>query len=180
VSTAGGTLVAIGVGNVLLGDDGAGVRVIDGLRREVAAGRVALPPDTRLVDGGTLGLELLSELDGARGLVLVDAGSHGDPPGTVTVHRGGDAIRVATAGDSGESGVGELVALAGLLRVLPQAMSVVEIEVDEIIVGTELSPAVASAMPDALEAARRELVAMGSGAREAGPRWQVKQAGVSA
>jgi len=59
-------------------------------------------------------------------------------------------------------------------------MSVVEIEVDEIIVGTELSPAVASAMPDALEAARRELVAMGGGAREAGPRWQAEQAGVSA
>jgi hydrogenase maturation protease len=180
VSTAGGTLVAIGVGNVLLGDDGAGVRVIERLRREVAEGRVVLPPDARLVDGGTLGLGLLSELDGARGLVLVDAGCHGDPPGTVTVHRGGDAISVATAGDAGDTGVGELVALAGLLRVLPRAMSVVEIEVDQIIVGTELSPAVASAMPHALEAARRELIAMGGGAGEAGPRWPAGQAGVSA
>lgn len=177
MSTAGGTLVAIGVGNVLLGDDGAGVRVIERLRRGVAEGRIALPPGARLLDGGTLGLGLLRELDGARGLVLVDAGCHGDPPGTVTVHRGDDAISVATAG---ESGVGELVAIAGLLRVLPAAMSIVEIEADEILVSTELSTAVESAMPRALDAARRELVAMGGGARGIGPRGQARQAGVSA
>lgn len=180
MSTAGGTLVAIGVGNVLLGDDGAGVRVIERLRRGVAEGRVALPPEARLVDGGTLGLGLLRELDGARGLVLVDAGCHGDPPGTVTVHRGGDAISVATAGEAGMSGVGELVAVAGLLQVLPPAISIVEIEAEDTIVSTELSPAVELAMPRALEAARRELVAMGSDAREVRPRGQAEQAGVSA
>ncbi len=180
MSTVGDTLVAVGVGNVLLGDDGAGIRVIERLRREVAEGRVALPPGARLVDGGTLGLGLLRELDGARGLVLLDAGCHDEPPGTVTVHRGDEAIRVATAGRAGESGVGELVAVAGLLRVLPPLVSIVEIEAGEIAMGTCLSPAVELAMPRAAKATLRELVAMGGGAREAGQRGRAEQAGVSA
>ncbi len=78
----------IGVGNVLRGDDAVGVRVVEGLRAAVAGDPHALPAGTRLVDGGTLGLDLLRSIRDARAVVLVDAVRLGGPAGTVSVLRG--------------------------------------------------------------------------------------------
>jgi hydrogenase maturation protease len=179
VSATEGPLVAIGVGNVLLGDDGAGVRVIERLRGMVA-GDTPLPPGTRLVDGGTLGLDLLGELDGARGVVFADAGDRGEAPGSLRIHRGADAIGAAVAGGAGGDGVAELVAVAKLLGVLPWAVSIVEIAAGEIAVGTGLSPRVEMAMPRAAEAVRRELVAMADGAPAIREERQAVPAGATA
>ena len=86
-----GPAVVIGVGNVLLRDDGVGVRVVEALRSAARHDPTALPESTRLVDGGTLGVDLLSAVEGARSLVLIDAVDLDQPAGTVSVLRG-DAI----------------------------------------------------------------------------------------
>lgn len=68
-----------GVGNIFLGDDGFGVEVAKCLAAR------ALPPHVRLMDVGIRGVHLAYELlDGYDVLVLVDAMTHGEPPGTVT------------------------------------------------------------------------------------------------
>jgi hydrogenase maturation protease len=170
VSAVAGPLVVIGVGNVLLGDDGVGVRVVEALRREAGADPEALPPDTRLVDGGTLGLDLLRDLDGARGLLVVDAADLGALAGTVTVRRDERAGRgpagIPAGGDG--HGVAELLAVAGLLGILPAAVSVIGIGLGEIGVGPALSSRVAAAGPRAVAAARRELGSLDARAAASG------------
>ena len=149
-----GPLVVIGLGNVLLRDDGVGVRVVEALRREAGTNPDRLPEDTRLVDGGTLGLGLLGELDGARGLLLVDAVDLDLAPGTVIVR---DAAELAAAGPSSLRGLAELVGSARMLGLLPDAVALIGIQLGEISVDLALSPAVASALPAAVDIAAAEL-----------------------
>ncbi len=86
----GGVLV-LGLGNVLLGDDGMGAAAVDALERDYH-----IPPEVRLVEGGTLGLSLLDEIAEARHVILVDAVAADAPPGTL-LRLGGaevmDAVR---------------------------------------------------------------------------------------
>ncbi|GHT27571.1 hydrogenase 2 maturation endopeptidase [Bacteroidia bacterium] len=70
------TLV-LGVGNILLKDEGVGIHVARALAQE------ALPPDVTVLDGGTGGLHLLSWLEGYERIILVDATLDGNPPGTI-------------------------------------------------------------------------------------------------
>jgi hydrogenase maturation protease len=152
-----GALVAIGIGNVLLRDDGVGVRVVEALRGMAARDPGLLPPRTRLVDGGTLGLALLEPLEGARAALLIDAVDLGLPPGTV-IERAGDVV---TTGDApGMHGLAELVGAARMLGALPAALAFVGIQVGEIDVDLALSPQVADALPRAVDAARRALLAL--------------------
>lgn len=158
MSVAPGPLVVIGVGNVLLGDDAVGVRVIEGLRALSEHEPQALPTDTHLVDGGTLGMDLLRTVHGARGLVLVDAVRLGAEPGHVDVLYG-DAI-VAAGGhteDGAVSPVGELLAVARLMNWLPDPVALVGIEVDATTFGEPMSPVVDAAIPAAMDAVRDEL-----------------------
>ncbi len=70
-------LVILGLGNVLLGDDGLGVAAVTQLAR-----RYRVPEGARVLDGGTLGLALLPLLASARAAILVDAIAADEPPGT--------------------------------------------------------------------------------------------------
>lgn len=70
------TLV-LGIGNILLRDEGIGVRVIEYLRR------LDLPDEVECVDGGTAGADLLEILCGRRRLIVIDAMDAGLEPGTM-------------------------------------------------------------------------------------------------
>ena len=71
------TLV-LGLGNVLMGDEGIGVYVV----REIEKHR--LPPGVECLDGGTGGFTLLEPLENADRIILIDAASDGNPIGAVT------------------------------------------------------------------------------------------------
>jgi len=71
------TLV-LGLGNVLMGDEGVGVHVVRALEQR------ALPEGVECLDGGTGGFVLLEPLQNADRIVLIDAAADGNPPGTVT------------------------------------------------------------------------------------------------
>ena len=68
--------VVLGVGNILMADEGIGVRVIERLQAEYD-----LPSEVQVVDGGTLGMDLLYYLTDARNLVIVDAVEMEGEPG---------------------------------------------------------------------------------------------------
>lgn len=150
--------VVLGVGNVLRRDDGVGVRVLEQLRRLASRDASALPNRTRLVDGGTLGLDLLEEVGSAGTLLLVDALDLGLTPGTIRVLRGDEILAAAMAGQGsiGE-GVGELLSLARLQDSAPAAVALVGVQVGDTGFGEGLTPAVASAVPAAVAAACGEL-----------------------
>lgn len=155
---AGGTAVVLGVGNVLLRDDGVGVRVVEALRGLAQRDEFALPEATRLVDGGTLGLDLLRTVDDACCLLLLDAVDLGQPAGTVSVLRGDAILAAGTAwGRSVPGGVGELLSVARLMGWLPDPVAMVGIQVHETGFGVGLSPQVEAALPKAIATARDEL-----------------------
>ncbi len=72
------SVLVLGVGNMLLRDEGAGVRVVAELEA-----RYRFAPDVAVVDGGTAGMELLDVIAGNEHLILIDALKTGAEPGTV-------------------------------------------------------------------------------------------------
>ncbi len=158
MSAPDGPLLVLGIGNVLLRDEGVGVQVIRDLEARVERGELALPPDTELLDGGTLGLDLLPRISDARALLLVDAIDLKDEPGTIRILRGPE-IQGALSGHVSphQVGIGDLIAAARLMGTLPNAVVLVGIQPLEIEIGLELSPPVRAALPGAVEAAIAEL-----------------------
>ncbi len=71
------TLV-LGLGNILMGDEGVGVHAVRALEKR------GLPACVELLDGGTGGFTLLEPLESADRIILIDAAADGNPPGTVT------------------------------------------------------------------------------------------------
>ena len=146
-------ILVLGLGNPLLMDDGAGLRLLAGLSAEGEWSGV------EFVDGGTQGIVLLPLLHERRAMLLLDAVGFGAAAGTVHVLAGGDVLlsrahRVSTAHESNAS---ELLLLARLLSQLPGHVAVVGIEPGEVKTGVGLTQQVEGALPAALEQARTVL-----------------------
>jgi len=71
-------ILVLGIGNILLGDEGVGVAVVEHLKTQPE-----LPPGVDFIDGGTGSLVLLEPMLDARRMILVDATADGSPPGTI-------------------------------------------------------------------------------------------------
>ena len=71
-------ILVLGVGNILLSDEGLGVRALELLRRGYE-----FPEEVSLLDGGTLGVDLLYYLEGTEKLLILDAVLGGKEPGTL-------------------------------------------------------------------------------------------------
>lgn len=170
MSRPDGPILVIGVGNVLLRDEGVGVRVARELHRLVVSGHVTVPPATRVVDGGTLGLDLLPIIDDSRALLLVDAVDLREAPGSIRVMHG-ETLHGALAGhvSPNQVGIGDLLAAGRLMGTLPEAVSLIGIQPGEIAIGLELTDAVEAAVPGAVQAALRELRVLAAAAVATGP-----------
>jgi len=71
-------ITVLGVGNILMQDEGFGVRVVEKLLAQYS-----FPENVQVLDGGTLGMELLRFLVGTDRLILVDAVNGNLPPGSL-------------------------------------------------------------------------------------------------
>ena len=136
-----------------MGDDGAGVRAV----QRLAAGH-SFPPGVRLLDGGTLGLDLLPFLEGLDRLLIIDALETGGPPGTIA-RLTGEMIPVAfeTRLSPHQMGLRDLLAVSDLMGNRPPAMTLLGVQPETIEPGTDLSPPVESALDILVEMALREL-----------------------
>ena len=137
----------IGLGNVLHGDDGVGVRVAEALRQ------LPLPEDVEVITLGTQMLELIRLLAGCTAAVLVDAARSDAPAGRVAVQRAEELLQTETSGTSSHaadlrfalrSAQAEWGALPPTQVV---AVAVTHIETFK----TGLSPAVEGAVPVAVD-----------------------------
>ena len=75
-------MLVLGLGNVLMGDEGIGVYVVRALEQKLA--QLNLAAHVECLDGGTGGFTLLEPLQGAGRVILVDAAADGNPEGTVS------------------------------------------------------------------------------------------------
>lgn len=157
-----GALV-LGIGNILLRDEGVGVVVARRIEAAREAGDMVMPANTRVVDGGTLGLDLLPMIGDATQVVMVDAVDLKQAPGTVSVLRD-EAVQAALSGHVSphQIGVGDLVAAARLMGIMPPRLTLVGIQPGEIAIGLELTEPVAAAVDVAIDLVRRELAPAGA------------------
>ncbi len=143
-------VMILGVGNLLLGDDGVGVHLAQWLQGEPTG----LPKGTEVLDGGTFGLDLAPHLKGVTRLIIVDAAAHGSVPGHVSTWRGEDVSRVFGRPLSvHQVGVDALLGALTLMGWMPPEVTLVGVEPRDLEPSVDLSPPVAAALP-----AMRELV----------------------
>jgi hydrogenase maturation protease len=154
MSESVGSILLLGMGNTLLRDEGVGVHVA----RALSSRSRGLPPGTRVIDAGTMGLDLLPLITGAAAVVFVDAMDVGAPPGSVSVLRDREiAGALGSRLSPHQVGLADLIAAGRLCGSLPGRVTLVGIQPASIEVGLELTPDVRGALPRAVEAARREL-----------------------
>lgn len=146
-------VIVLGIGNLLMGDEGVGVHAVRRLAAEI------LPDGVDVVDGGTGGFHLLSLFQDYPAMVMIDATMDGRPPGTVDViepRYASDFPRVLSAHDIG---LRDLVESAALLGPLPR-IHLVTVSIAKLDgLSLEMSPAVEAAVPRAVEAARALVLA---------------------
>lgn len=143
-----GTLV-LGVGNTILTDEGIGPWVVERLRElnpEV--------PGVEWMDGGTLSFSIAASVEDAEYLIVVDATELKSEPGTVKVFVDADMDRML--GGHGRSihevGLMDLMNMARFADRVPQRRALVGIQPEIVDWGTEPSPRVAAAVPEAAQA----------------------------
>ena len=146
-------ILVLGLGNTILQDDGLGVRTVERLLAEYD-----LPAEIETLDGGVMGLDLLSSLEDVTDLLIVDAIRTGSPPGTL-IRLAGDAIPAALAQKLSmhQAGLQDLLAVSTLRGILPQRVVLFGLEPAVIAWGTELSPVLAPRIDNLVESVVQEL-----------------------
>ncbi|HEY5512905.1 MAG TPA: HyaD/HybD family hydrogenase maturation endopeptidase [Geomonas sp.] len=108
-------ILVLGIGNLVMSDDGIGVRVV-----QLIAERYRFPRHVTVLDGGTLGLDLLPSIENAQRLLIVDAVETGAAPGTL-VRLSGEEIPLTleTKLSPHQMGLKDLLTVASLLDYAP-------------------------------------------------------------
>ncbi len=149
--------LVLGVGNLLLQDEGIGIHALERLR----AG-YELPPGVEFIDGGVMGLDLLPYLDGVTDLLIIDAVESGRPAGAL-IRLEGDAIPATLALKMSihQVGLQDVLATSKLQGMAPSRIVLWGMQPACIDWGVELSVSVAAQLGDLVEAVAGELDSWG-------------------
>ena len=150
-------LLVLGLGNVLLEDDGVGGAAVSLLRQ-----RFEVPRGARVLDGGTLGLSLLPYLQAADAVILVDAIRAEAVPGTL-VRLDGDEVApaVATRLSPHQVGVADLLDGARWLERYPSRVVLLGLVPASMALAVGLSPHVGAALPSLVDRIVQEARTLG-------------------
>jgi len=147
----------LGLGNVLCGDDGAGIFALEELRR-----RHAWSEDVEFIDGGTLGLALLPTIESARSIIILDAILADAPPGSLITLEGASVEPVLRDRLSvHQIGVSDLLDALHWRGTWPGTVCVLGIVPERLDLRIGLSPGVAAGIDRLVDAAKTELRKMG-------------------
>ncbi|HTX75596.1 MAG TPA: HyaD/HybD family hydrogenase maturation endopeptidase [Terracidiphilus sp.] len=152
-------IAVLGLGNLMRADDALGMLAIQRLRRDSR-----LPPSVLLIEGGTLGLDLLHPLQGITHLLAIDAIESGVPPGTLLRFAGSDVDLLPIGKSVHLLGFSDLIGALRLTGSAPQEIVVLGIQPLVIGWSTELTSSVAAALPELLDAALEQIAAWTAGA----------------
>ena len=147
-----GRVIILGVGNLLLSDEGVGVHVANMLMD------MDLPPGVQVVEGGTDGFRLMNVVAGAGRLIVVDAVKGGGAPGSIYRF---DIKDVPTYPDAYKTsvhqvGILEVVHLSELIGEAPET-TIIGVEPKSLGVGMELSPEVTAKLSRIIELVLEEV-----------------------
>lgn len=141
--------VVLGLGNTLNRDEGMGVHALKPL-----ADRLGDQPGVEILDGGTLGLNLLPIVEQCSHLLVLDAINAGKAPGTV-IELERDEIPLYSGVKLSEHQVTfqEVLGLANMRGKLPPHLHLIGGQPADITIGLDLSPVVTAALPQIVERA---------------------------
>lgn len=152
-------LAVLGLGNTLLGDDGVGPVAVSSF-----AAQHDLPPEVRVEDLGTPGLDLTPYLLGVDAVLFVDAVTAGYAAGTVSL-LDRDALLGSTLSprvSPHDPGVQQALQIVELCEGRRIDASVLGVEPQDLSLGTPLSACVEARIPELHEAIRQWLAARGA------------------
>jgi hydrogenase maturation protease len=151
-SAGSASLLVLGLGNVLCGDDGLGVAAVELLGR-----RYRIPEGVRVLDGGTLGLALLSCIQSSDDVILVDAIRSDGPPGTLVRLEGDEvAPAVRTRLSCHQIGVADLLDALEILDAYPRRLILLGLVPQTLELGLARSPRVERQLPGLVEGIAHE------------------------
>ncbi|PKU23111.1 HyaD/HybD family hydrogenase maturation endopeptidase [Telmatospirillum siberiense] len=154
-------VVILGIGNILMSDEGIGVHAVEALQQ-----RFLLPDNVEVVDGGTTGMELLPDLQGAHDLIVIDAVRVGAAPGSVVRLEGEEVPAFfKTKLSPHQVGLCDVLAALRFSGGAPERVVLIGVQPVSLEMAMELSPDVAAKMDRVLELVTEELAAIGSPAR---------------
>ena len=151
------SILVLAIGNILLSDEGAGIRTMERLQA-----RYHLPPEVEAVDGGTMGLALLPCLKGRSHVLLIDAVKSGKEPGTVSrIELTNPPAFFRTRISPHQIGLSDVLAVAAMTDGLPPHLLLFGIEPARLETGLDLSPEVAAAIDTLTKLVVQELAGIG-------------------
>ncbi|WP_182187867.1 HyaD/HybD family hydrogenase maturation endopeptidase [Pectinatus frisingensis] len=134
-------ITILGVGNILMQDDGFGVRVIERLQQMV------WPENIKIIDGGTLGMVLLPYIEGTTKLLIVDAINADGRAGDFFCYKGNDVNTYFSNKISiHDLGINDLLASLKITGDPVQEIIVMGVKPAVVELGMELTDAVANEM----------------------------------
>jgi len=150
-------VLVLGLGNVLLGDDGLGAAAVSRIERNYR-----IPPGVSLEDGGTLGLSLLGLLAESDRVILVDAVRTGSPPGTLVRIDGEDVMdAVRERLSPHQVGVADLLDAARLIGRYPSTVTLLGLVPEFIDLSVVRSSSVEAKLDELVEAVVQEVQSLG-------------------
>jgi len=142
----------LGLGNILLKDEGVGVRVIEKIQN------MDLPPDVEVMDGGTMGLDLIYYIENRKRVIVVDAVRAGDEPGTMYRFTDKEIADVKGALRSAHGvDFADALRISAFLKTKPDEVVFIGIEPESLDEGMELTPTIEKRVPALIELVMREL-----------------------
>lgn len=147
------SIVVLGVGNILLTDEGLGVHVVEDLKANYT-----FTPQISLIDGGTMGMELLTYMRGMKKILLIDAVNGGEAPGTIYEFPHRELEQYFTDHISvHEVGMQDILRIRAIQENPLEDAIVIGVESESLDVGFEPSAPVQKALPEVKERVLRVL-----------------------
>ncbi|VAX34635.1 Hydrogenase maturation protease [hydrothermal vent metagenome] len=152
-------IAVVGIGNILLSDDGVGVLVLNELKSRYKK----LPGNVELIDGGTMGLDLLPFIEGKERVIFIDAVDFKAEPGTVGELNNSEIPHYFSSKLSvHQIALPDMIAAGQLLGTIPEEMCLIGIQPKTIETGYGLSPEIQQQVDTLIEKVINKLSGWGA------------------
>jgi hydrogenase maturation protease len=137
-------ILILGIGNILLRDEGVGIRVIEYLQQQ------NIPTDVELLDGGTAGADLLEHICDREMVIVIDAMQADYPPASI-VRLAPEDLKPADVPELSLHSLDlqQTLAMADLLGCPPKEVVIFGIQPEKVECGMELTSAIQAVVPKA-------------------------------
>jgi hydrogenase maturation protease len=137
----------MGLGNILMMDEGVGVHTINAFQK-----RYRVPDYAEVIDGGSAGLDLLPFIEGREKLLMVDAVNFDREPGYIDILENEEIpAKFSTKTSLHHLGLLDVLSIVKLSDALPKDMCIIGIQPKSMELGLDMSPEIWDKVPELVE-----------------------------